>query len=150
VALVRDGGYAHVAAYLAAYELSGFRPQDPPPKTAAFYAIVDANIPPECVELQNAIDHMRNPDAFTLDDLREHAIGELEEWLNGRRNRRALPHRLGSRGYVPVRNPDAKTGLWKIDQTWQTIYAKNALNLEQRLSAARKRRRKRQKDQKSE
>ena len=37
------GGFGHVAAYLAQLDLSGFDPKAPPPKTAAFWAIVDAN-----------------------------------------------------------------------------------------------------------
>jgi hypothetical protein len=35
------GGYGHVAAYLARIDLSGFDPKAPPPKTQAFWEIVD-------------------------------------------------------------------------------------------------------------
>jgi hypothetical protein len=31
-----------------------------------------------------------------------------------RKNRRAIPHRLEKCGYVPVHNPTADDGLWKI------------------------------------
>jgi hypothetical protein len=96
----RREGYGHVAAYLAAYDLSGFNAKDAPPKTDAFWEIAHANLPPEHPELLSAIEHMKNPDAFTLADLRQHAIGELEEWLNERRNRRSIPHRLESCDYV--------------------------------------------------
>jgi hypothetical protein len=35
------GGDRHVAAYLAKLDLSTFDPKAPPPKTAAFWAIVE-------------------------------------------------------------------------------------------------------------
>ena len=38
------GGRAHVAAYLRTVNLATFDPKAPPPKTAAWYAIVDANL----------------------------------------------------------------------------------------------------------
>jgi hypothetical protein len=37
------GGDGHVAAYLASVDLSSFNSKAPPPKTAAFWAIVDAS-----------------------------------------------------------------------------------------------------------
>jgi hypothetical protein len=135
----RQEGYSHVAAFLAAYDLSRFKAQDPPPKTEAFWAIADANIPPEHPELLGAIEHMKTPDAFTLEDLRQHAIGDLEEWLNDRRNRRIIPHRLESCGYIPVRNPEKKDGYWKINEGWQAIYAKSTLTPGGRIQAAQKR-----------
>jgi hypothetical protein len=136
----RREGYGHVAAYLAAYDLSGFNAKDAPPKTDAFWDIASANLPPEYPELLSAIEHMKNPDAFTLEDLRQHAIGELEEWLNDRRNRRTIPHRLESCGYVPTRNLGAKRdGYWKIGGAWQAIYAKSTLTPTMRLKVAQKR-----------
>ena len=50
------GGRAHVAAYLRTVNLATFDPKAPPPKTAAWYAIVDANLAPEENELADAID----------------------------------------------------------------------------------------------
>jgi hypothetical protein len=41
------GGYAHVADYLMERDLSGFDPKASPPKTDAFWAIVDSNVAPE-------------------------------------------------------------------------------------------------------
>ena len=38
---------------------------------------------------------------------------------------------------VPVRNDDAKDGLWKVDGTRQVIYAKSTLTTSERLKAAR-------------
>jgi hypothetical protein len=135
----KAGGFGHVAAYLAAYDLSGFKARDPPLKTEAFWAIADANIPPEHPELLDAIQKLGNPKAFTLDDLRAHAIGELEGWLNDRRNRRIIPHRLELCGYVPVRNSSTKDGYWIVDGIRQPIYARASLAPEDRLKATKQR-----------
>src|SRR5207249_6032869 len=40
------GGYRHVAAYLAELDISSFDPKAPPPKTPAFWDIVDASRAP--------------------------------------------------------------------------------------------------------
>ena len=54
-----NGGFGHVAAYLAQRDLSNFDPKAPPPKTEAFWAIVDANRAPEDAELADVIDRLR-------------------------------------------------------------------------------------------
>jgi hypothetical protein len=62
VGLVRRGGYGHVAAYLAELNISAFDPKAAPPKTSAFWDIVDANHASEHAELADVLDEMRNPD----------------------------------------------------------------------------------------
>jgi hypothetical protein len=133
----KDGGFEHVAAYLNALDISEFDPKAPPPKTAAFWDIVNASRSPEDAELADVIDALKNPDALTLKHLMAAATGPAEEWLLERRNRRALPHRLERCGYVSVNNPDAKDGLWKIDQLRQVVYAKVALSPQEQMFAAR-------------
>jgi hypothetical protein len=133
-----DGGIAHVAAYLAKRDLSRFNAKAPPPKTPAFWTIVDANRAPETSELADAIDKLNEPDALTLNQLQTVARGDLAEWLADRKNRRTIPHRLESCDYVPVRNPDAADGLWKIQDRRQAIYTKRKLALHDQLGAARK------------
>src|SRR5262249_21333513 len=88
------GGFGHVAAHLAALDLSGFDPKAPPPKTPAFWEIVSANQAPEEGELQDLLDEMGNPDVVTLAQLVAHSTGETQAWLADRKNRRAMPHRL--------------------------------------------------------
>jgi hypothetical protein len=44
-------------------DISGFDPKAPPPKTPAFWDIVNANIAPEDAEIADAIDALGNPDA---------------------------------------------------------------------------------------
>jgi hypothetical protein len=133
-----DGGDRHVAAYLTGLDISAFDPKAPPPKTAAFWSIVDASRAVEDAELADLFDRMGNPEAVTLDKLHYEAGGsELGVWLKDRGNRRAIPHRLQTASYVPVRNDAAADGLWKIAGRRQVIYAKAALSLADRLRAAR-------------
>jgi hypothetical protein len=132
------GGYGHVAAYLARLDLTSFDPKAPPPKTPAFWDIVDANRAPEDAELADVLDNMGNPDATTLIRIIAAATGEIMAWLADRKNRRAIPHRLEKCGYVPVRNGDAKDGFWKIRGTRQVIYGKSTIPISDRFRAARK------------
>jgi hypothetical protein len=130
------GGNRHVAAYLAELDLSGFDPKAPPPKTAAFWAIVDANRAPEDAELADVLDKLGNPDGTTIAGITVKACGAFFDWIIDRKNRRVIPHRLESCGYVPVRNDAAKDGLWKIKGVRQVIYVKAELPVNDRLRVA--------------
>lgn len=123
-----SGGLENVVAFLRRVNLSKFDPKAPPPKTQAFYEIVDANRSPEDSELADTLEKMRSPDALTVARLCDYASDDFEDWLKDRRNRRLIPHRLESVGYVPVRNTGADQGLWKIDGKRQTAYAKKTLS----------------------
>jgi hypothetical protein len=129
-------GDHHVAAFLAQRDISKFDPKAPPPKTKAFWDIVDANRAPEDIELADAIDKIGNPRATTLDRITGESL-ELWQWLQDRRNRRAIPHRMERAGYVSIRNSDAKDGLWKINGCRQVIYAQAGLSPSEQLTAAR-------------
>jgi hypothetical protein len=130
-------GNRHVAAYLAELDLSGFDPKAPPPKTAAFWDIVDANRAPEDAELADLLDMLGNPAAVTVGRLMDMAEGSFGEWIRDRRNRRAIPHRLETAGYVAVRNPsDTRDGQWRVGGKRQTIYAKSTLSGRDRFAAA--------------
>ena len=74
----------------------------------------------------------------TLSRLQSEAADEFGMWLRERKNCRFIPHRLEGCGYVPVRNPDTKDNLWKINQSRQVIYAKDSLSLAEQITAARK------------
>jgi hypothetical protein len=133
-----NGGFKDIAAFLRQRDLSQFDPKAPPPKTPAFWAIVDANRAPEEAELTDLIEQLGNPAALPLGRLQNQAEGEFKEWINDRRNRRVIPHRLEKCGYVPVRNPDAKDdGLWRISGKRQAVYAKTSLTLREQIDAAR-------------
>lgn len=135
----QSGGIGNVAAYLAKLDLSAFDPKAPPPKTDAFWAIVNAARAPEETELADVLGSLGNPAAVTLDLLVAQAklrFDSFAEWLQDRRNRRQIPHRLEGAGYEPVRNSVAKDGLWAINGRRQAVYAKSELPLRDRIAAA--------------
>jgi hypothetical protein len=147
------GGMARVAGYLNKLDLKDydFDAKAPPPKTPAFWAIVDAGVAPEDAEFADAIDALARerkeedgindpPDAVTLDDIKRVAASEdFSGWLDERRNRRTILYRMEACGYVPVRNTSRKDGRWKIADRRVTIYAKNSLTLKEQYAAAEKR-----------
>jgi len=130
------GGTAHVAAYLASLDLAEFDAKAPPPKTAAFWSIVDASRAPEDAELADVLARLQHPRSLTLADLIYYAHDDFREWLRDRRNRRRVGHRLEAAGYEPVRNPDATSGLWVVEGRRQVVYAQSALSVRDRLAAA--------------
>jgi hypothetical protein len=70
-------GSRHVAAYLATLDISGFDPKAPPPKTAAFWQVVDANRAPEDAELADILDELGKPAAVTLPDVQKNAPSSI-------------------------------------------------------------------------
>jgi Family of unknown function (DUF5906)/TOTE conflict system, Archaeo-Eukaryotic Primase domain/Primase C terminal 1 (PriCT-1) len=131
------GGYEIVADYLWTVDLTKWNPKAPPPQTAAFWEIVHATASSEDAELADVLDAMGRPDVTTLADVAA-ATGETEfgEFLRDRRNARRVPHRFEQCDYVPVRNADAKDGLFKIGGRRMVVYGKNELTERQRVTAA--------------
>ena len=130
-----DGGEQHVAAYLSTLDLKKFEAKAPPLKTEAWWLIVNSNRSPEDAELADALDSLANPAAVTLDVVSNKASMTLAEWMDDRRNRRIIPHRMENCGYVPVRNKGADDGLWKVNGARQVVYAKRDLPLRDQLGA---------------
>jgi Family of unknown function (DUF5906) len=130
-----NGGIGHVAAYLQTLDLSAFDPKAPPVKTAAFWAIVDANRAPEDAELADTIDGLNNPSVLTLRDLQTGAEHGLRAWLEDRKNRRIIPHRLEAVGYESVRNDTAKDGLWSVAGRRQAVYGQKDLSMRDKIAA---------------
>jgi hypothetical protein len=136
------GGNRHVAAWLKAVNLDGFNPKAPPPKTEAFWTIVDANQGAEEGGLADVIDAMMSedgkpPDVVTLETLGLHASASLSTWMNDPKNRRIVPKLLEKVGYLRVANPTADDGRWKIRGQRQTVYGHRNLTPKQRIDAAR-------------
>jgi hypothetical protein len=96
--------------------------------------------PPEIPEMMDALDKLGNPPAVTLEQLRGKAPEQFLMWLDDRRNRRTIPHRLEACDYTPVRNPDAPShGLWQIRNSGRAaIYAKSSLPYSEQVAAARR------------
>lgn len=131
------GGYGHVAAFLKSVDLSQFDSKAPPPKTDAFWEIVDANRAPEDAELGMVLELLGNPDAVTLDEIVQRADERFREWLQDRKNNRQIPHRLEAAGYVRIRNPgNRKQGLWTVNGRKQAVYARQELSVRDRIRAA--------------
>ena len=135
-----NGGTGHVVAYLRTKDLTGFDPKAPPPKTPAFWAVVQANESPESGELRDVIDELKSPNALTVDCLLKGArvlrLDQIIDELRDRKTRRSMPYKLERVGYVPVRNPDAEDGLFKICGRRQTVYASKKLTLADQIKFA--------------
>ena len=130
-------GIKHVVALLYQYDLSKFNAKDAPPKTPAFWHMVETDRGEVHGELADAIDALGNPKALTINELIEKAPSL--EWLRDPKTRRIVRKRLEDGGYVIVVNPDAERsdGMWVISKKRQTIYARSDLGLRQRQAAAR-------------
>jgi hypothetical protein len=72
----QSGGIGHVAAYLSEFDLADFDAKAPPPKTPAFWEIVNAGTAPEDAELADVLEALGNPDAVTLPQLVAAATGK--------------------------------------------------------------------------
>ena len=117
-------------------DLSEFDAKAPPPKTAAFWEIVNANTAPEDIDLANLLDQMGNPDALTPKQMLVMANGDMTDWMI--KNRRSIPHQLERCGYSPVHNETAKDGKWLVDGERQPVYCKTTLSAKQRHTAVHK------------
>jgi hypothetical protein len=137
----RDG-FPHVHAYLATYNLKGFDPKAPPPKTNAWHDMVDCNLSSEQGELADILDDLASPKAVTIQRIASQARQsnnfEFADWIEDRKNSRLIPHRLEGAGYVRVRNPSAQDGQWKVNGKRQAVYAQKSLSLREQIEEAQK------------
>lgn len=114
----RCGGFGHVAAYLSQLDISGFDPKAKPPKTDAFWDIVNSNRSNEENELSDLIEEMGDPPALTVDQIRMRVGCEsLAKWLADPKNGSGITRRLEKCGYTPVNNPNAPR-----DKQWKIVY----------------------------
>ena len=85
---------------------------------------------------------IERPDAISPTILKREAAQtnlELHKWLDDRKNRRALPHKLERVGYSVVRNLEAEDGLWLIAGKREAVYVRADLKgVEERLGAVRR------------
>jgi hypothetical protein len=87
----------------------------------------------------DALDKLDRPTVVTLNEIGRAGETRFQEWLNDRRSARQVPHRLEVAGYVRVRNPDAKDGLWRVAGRRQVIYGLHDLPTRDLIVAARQR-----------
>jgi hypothetical protein len=131
-----EGGDRHVGSYLRELDLTGFDPKAPPPKTQAFWDIVDANRSPVDSQLADVLDALGNPVAVTLEQVTLKAPVKFADWLEDPKNQRAIPHRFEQCGYVSVRKEGRKDNLWRINGRRHVIYAMTDLSYREQLEAA--------------
>jgi hypothetical protein len=131
-----DGGNKHVTAYLlSGADLNGWDPKAPPPKTQAFWEIVDLGRGPEVGAMLDALDALNNPEAVALAEIVSKAEPELAQWLSEPKNRPTIPHRMSSVGYEAVRS-ETTHGRWIINGKRTVVYAKAELSIRDRMVAA--------------
>lgn len=131
------GGYETVAAFLADYDLTEFDPKAPPPKTPAFWDVVASSSSPENADFLTVLEKMGMPPAVTIERIKMLADDQsLMDWINDRKNRKAILHRFEDCGYTRVSNPDSKQGLWQIAGKQVSVYALSSLSLRERMGAA--------------
>lgn len=140
---IDNGGAEAVVGYLRGLDLSDFNPKAPPPKTEAFFAIVQANSNPDDVALSGLVngDSGTKPPVVTLGMLAERAEAagdtDLVIALTDSKQRRRVPHMLERVGYTVVPNPNASDGLWRFKGRRQAIYGDASLSISERVKLAR-------------
>jgi hypothetical protein len=161
----KEGGYAHVAAYLDSTDLSDFDPKAEPEKTPAFWDVVLSGRTPEDAELADVLDRLGRPridedgeevidrplgvtiQAITREAYAGLEIGDMDKfgdpkkntfahWLTQKGAHRLIAHRFEQCSYTAFRNDAAADGLWKVDGKRQVIYVLNTLPRDERLKAA--------------
>ena len=122
----RDGGIANVAAYLASLILSTFDPKAPPPKTPAFWDIVDASRAPKtpslpmCSTARHAGRHNTDPD-------RQPGDRRLRGVDQGPQKPPRDPAPPGEVRLCPGPQRCSTDGFWRINGRRQVVYARSAL-----------------------
>ena len=83
---LESGGAAAVAHYLRTLDLSGFNPKAPPPRTQAFWEMVNAMRSEKEGMMEDILDDLERPDGLLLSQIvsRARTLGhhEFAEWVN--------------------------------------------------------------------
>lgn len=132
--LEERGGYAAVAAWLAARDLSRFNPNVAPPRTEAWQEISQSWDTPED-EVNQALEMLGNPDVFLQSELAcDDLLFDGSERIRNMMKSKAFVYRMSREGYVAVpRGEDRKN--WQKRRadgtmiTTKTIYVKESLGL---------------------
>jgi hypothetical protein len=130
------GGCEHVAAYLSQIDLTKWDAKAAPPRTEAFWEIVESNKAPENAEFGEALEELGNPKAVTLRHIHNVAFRAFKDWLDDRKNRGKIPRRMKDCGYVPLRNPDvARDGTWVVSGKKCAVYVREELSVKEQFQA---------------
>jgi hypothetical protein len=138
-------GAAAVAAHLRRLDLSGFDPKAPPPKTQAFWEMVNAMRTEEENEMADIIESLDKPDTLIVADLiaRAHSLGDryaaFAAFLQDRKNARLVAIRLEDCRYRRLANPDEGAGRWVIGNHRTSIYVRKGLTDREAFAAVKNR-----------
>jgi hypothetical protein len=140
-----ENGIDDVVAFLRGYDISGFDPKAPPPKTPGFWHMVNAERGDEHGALLGAIEKLNQQraaaskpiDVVTISDLV--AVAPGLDGLRDMRMRRKVGKQLGACGYIAVDNTNSTQGLWFVGGQQQRIYACEKMPRRDREELARKR-----------
>jgi Family of unknown function (DUF5906) len=126
------GGAAAVAQYLRTLDISAFNPKAPPPRTQAFYEMVNAMRPERESDMEDIIDHLDLPDALLLRQIVSRARTldrhEFAEWLKDGAHGRQIALMLEDCGYRRLSNPLDGRGRWKIGgKRVSSLYVRKSL-----------------------
>lgn len=128
-------GVGHVAAYLLDRDISEFNPKAPPPKTVAFWDMVDANRPSEDAALADVLEKLGDPAAVTIERIASLAEPEFAVWLKTAKNIKAVRGRMASAGYERQRNLAREDGRWRVGKNNHSVYVRRELNPNARAAA---------------
>jgi hypothetical protein len=140
---LNGGGDQHVAAWLAARDISKFDAKAPPKKTQAFWNIVDTGRPSEEAEIMDVLDALGKPNAVTIKTIKNHVAPDdkrdkgcdLYRWFEDPRNVKQYSRRMENCDYTQVRNDDAKDGHWMVDKKRTAVYVKKTMTRQEQLKA---------------
>lgn len=135
--LDQEGGKANVAAFLRQRNLATFDAKAPPPKTPAFWSILQAGQSPETLELSDVLENMGWPDVVCIQAISTRAGDKTLGWFKEGSNAKRARARLGDCGYHAVQNPDVKDGRWRFrDGLKRMVYVRDTTNITARVILA--------------
>jgi hypothetical protein len=143
---MKNGGMSAVVGYLQRFDLEGFDPMAPPPKTEAWHEIVASQVNPEEAALSESLENAPGgrPKIVTIREVtamvRSGSQIDLTSAFADKRKARGVRHLMEKIGYEFLRNPHSKDGRWRMRGTQkETIYADRELSYAERLRLANER-----------
>jgi len=128
--LEKENGYADVAGYLLAVNLSEFNPNAPPPKTATFRKITAGGTSSDGW-LIDALARLGEPEMVRADTLRKAITTDM----NAQEISRALGPAMARLAFEIFPNPARKDGRHRFTfagrESWATVYVKRGTPAEQ-------------------
>jgi len=140
---MENGGKSALVGFLRRFNLEGFDPKAPPPKTEAWHEIVLAHKDPEETALSEALEDPQGG-RIQIGTVREIIVAvrfrdvSLAETLQDKKNARKIPRMLEHIGLEVLPNPNAPSdGRWRLsDGRKDTLYVDKSLPRAEQLRLA--------------